>query len=262
MWFAQISDMHVTAEGGGTNYSEDTGPCLERCVAALLGFRPRPVAVVASGDLVNAGGTEEYARLRALLAPLDMPVWLMPGNHDERDALRAQFADHDYLPSSGTLHYARDVDRLRLIMLDTVIPGAQSGTLDETQLAWLEDELASHRQMPTVIFMHHPPVATGMHRMDAIGLDTGSARRLARIIGRHRHVERVACGHVHRAAQVRWSGTLVSVCPSTAFQAQLDFSVPGHFAAAPEDPGFQAHYWTGEALVTHTVAVPDYDRKG
>ena len=73
---------------------------LERAVAHVNALDPRPDVVLATGDLVDGGKPEEYARLRRLLAPLAMPVYLIPGNHDARDALRAVFADHAYLPRS------------------------------------------------------------------------------------------------------------------------------------------------------------------
>ena len=92
--------------------------------------------------------------------------------------------------------------------------------------------------------------------MDAIALDAASSARLADVVRRHPQVHRIACGHVHRAAYASWCGTVVTICPSTAFQARADFSVAGRFAATDEPPAYQAHYWSGEALVTHAVAVP------
>lgn len=256
MWLAQISDMHVTPAGGGTPYSGDTGPALARCVAALCAAEPQPAAVVASGDLVNAGAPAEYARLRTLLAPLRVPVYLMPGNHDDREALRAAFPDHGYLPRAGGLRYEAVAGGLRLIMLDTVLPGEDAGTLDAGQLDWLEQALGRAPGGATMLFMHHPPIATGMRRMDAIALDAASRTRLAGIVARHPEIERIACGHVHRAAHARWAGTVVTLAPSTAFQAQADFSTPGRFTPTGEAPAYHAHHWDGAALATHTVSLP------
>src|SRR6266851_489246 len=103
MLIAQISDMHVKAEGELLYGRIDTAGFLERAVAHVNALDPRPDIVIATGDLVEGGKPEEYARLKRLLAPLAMPVHLIPGNHDARDALREVFADHAYLPRSARL---------------------------------------------------------------------------------------------------------------------------------------------------------------
>jgi 3',5'-cyclic-AMP phosphodiesterase len=98
---AQITDTHIRPEGVLAYGRVDTAPYLARAVQHLLGLTPRPDVVLATVDLVDAGSAAEYERLRALLAPLPMPVYLIPGNHDDRDALVAAFADHRYLPRGG-----------------------------------------------------------------------------------------------------------------------------------------------------------------
>jgi len=125
MLIAQISDMHVTAEGTLLYKRLDTAGYLERAVAHILGLDVRPDVVIATGDLVDGGKAEEYARLRGLLAPLPMPVYLIPGNHDARDSLRAAFPDHAYLPKEGFLQYAIEDYPLRLIGLDTLVPRSE-----------------------------------------------------------------------------------------------------------------------------------------
>ena len=257
MLLAQISDTHVTPAGAGTEYSGDTGPGLARCVTAIMGGMPVPDAVIATGDLANAGTEEEYGRLREILAPLAMPVYLMPGNHDRRAALRRVFRDHDYLPASGPLHYIVDRYDVRLVMLDTVIEGEDGGMLDDVQLSSLDAALAPITPKPTVIFMHHPPICTGIRRMDEILLEPASASRLGEIVARSRGVERIACGHVHRATHARWRGTVVSICPGVAFQARVDLRAEGGFSATKEPPAYQTHYWNGAELVTHTVSLPE-----
>src|SRR5690242_8860458 len=84
----------------------DTAACLERAVAALNALSPAPDLAIATGDLVDHGEAEEYAHLRALLAPLRMPVFVIPGNHDSRDGLRAAFGADGYLPRDGFLQFA------------------------------------------------------------------------------------------------------------------------------------------------------------
>jgi Icc protein len=255
MIIAQISDLHVGAPGQRLFGRIDTAACLARCVSSILLLQPRPDAVVASGDLVNAGAPEEYRQLRELLAPLPIPLYLIPGNHDERSALRAEFSDHGYLPAHGTLHYAVETAALQLIMLDTVVPGRDGGAIDSGQMEWLERTLASAADRPTLIFMHHPPIVTGIRGMDEIALDAGDAARLAGLVTGSATIERIACGHVHRKIESRWAGTIVSVCPSTAYQIRLSLNGGTLDLSSQELPSYQLHYWNGAELVTHTVAV-------
>ena len=253
MIVAQISDLHISAPGQLAFGCIDSAACLSRCIISMLLLQPRPDRVVASGDLVNTGAPEEYRRLRDILAPLPMPVYLMPGNHDERSALRAEFSDHTYLPVHGTLHYAVETEAVRLLMLDTVIPGEDGGALDSRQMEWLDMTLAAASDKPVLIFMHHPPITTGIRGMDEIALDAGDISRLAGIVAGSSRIERIACGHVHRKIEARWAGTTVSVCPSTAYQIRLSLN-GDTLDPSEEPPSYQLHYWNGAELVTHTVA--------
>ena len=106
-----------------------------------------------------------------------------------------------------------------------------------------------------LVFLHPPPVMTGIRCMDEIALEASSAVRLGAIVAREPRIERIVCGHVHRGIQARWHGTVVSICPSTAFQGVLNLRGDAFDAATDEPPAYQVHYWNGAELVTHTVAV-------
>lgn len=253
---AQFSDLHVMEEGARNRHGIDPAPGLMHCIASLNALQAPPDLLVLSGDLVNEGNEAEYRRLRGLLAGLRVPLCLMPGNHDRRRPLRRVFAEHDYLGRSGRIHYYRDVRGLRLIALDTVVEGEDAGDLDDAQLQWLDSLLRAAPQQPALVFMHHPPVSTGFSQMDRISLAPASAARLGSIIASHPQVRALLCGHVHRDVQSVWQGALVSVCPSTAFQAQLRFGRGKFEASHSEPPAYRLHHWDGAALVSHTVAVP------
>jgi 3',5'-cyclic-AMP phosphodiesterase len=255
MLIAQISDLHITVPGAWSA-GVDTAATLARCVRDIARMDPRPDLVLATGDLVEEGTPAEYRRLRGLLAPLAMPVYVIPGNHDDRSALRSAFADHAYLPpGDGPIHYALDGHELGLIALDTTIPGAAGGALDEPQCAWFEAMVRRGTHRAFLVFMHHPPIMTGIRCMDEIALEPQSAARLGDIVARQPRVERIVCGHVHRGIQARWNGTLVSICPSTAYQGALNLRGDDFDAATEEPPAYQLHYWNGTELVTHTIAV-------
>jgi 3',5'-cyclic AMP phosphodiesterase CpdA len=255
MLIAQISDLHVTVAGMRVA-GVDTAATLARCVENIGRMDPQPDVVLATGDLVESGAPAEYLRLRDLLAPLRPPVYVIPGNHDERDALRAAFPDHAYIrPGNGPIDYSIDRYQLGLIALDTTIPGEAGGALDAPQLAWFEAALRETAERPVLVFLHHPPIMTGIRYMDDIALEASSAVRLGAIVAREPRIERIVCGHVHRGIQARWHGTVVSICPSTAFQGVLNLRGDTFDAATDEPPAYQVHYWNGDELVTHTVAV-------
>ena len=253
MIIAQISDLHVRVPGKPLYGAIDTGGYLERAVAALASCTPRPDIVLVTGDLVDAGRPEEYAYLRALLDRLPMPYRLVPGNHDRRDTLRAAFAGHDYLGGDGFIQYVDETLPVRLIGLDSLDDGEERGLLCDARLAWLEARLAEARARPTAIFVHHPPFRTGIAHFDDLLLS--GSDRFAAIVARHPNVERVMAGHVHRAIQARWAGTLASICPSAAHQFRLDLTPGDKLDYILESPAYQLHTWQDNGLVTHTVPI-------
>jgi Icc protein len=258
MLIAQITDLHILPEGRLAFGHVDTAACLARAVARLRALDPRPDVAVATGDLVDTGSAAEYAHLSRLLAPLDLPLYLLPGNHDSREALAAAFPDHAYLPrNGGFLQYCVEDWPLRLIALDTIIPGEPGGRLCEQRLAWLAARLAEQPDRPTLIMMHHPPFATGIGHMDVMALEAPEG--LAEIVQRHGKVARVICGHDHRSIQSAFAGTIASVAPSTAHQVMLDLTLDGAARYILEPPGFHLHLWRPESgLVTHTAFTEEF----
>jgi 3',5'-cyclic AMP phosphodiesterase CpdA len=253
MLFAQISDFHVEPAEALTGRF-DTGASLARVIASLNALDTKPEFVLATGDLVNYGTTKEYVALREILSALDAPYFVIPGNHDERRALAAAFPDHGYLPRRGDrLCYALEWSGRRFIGLDSVIPGEDRGALGEAQLRWLDAELAAHAALPTVIFLHHPPIKIGVPAFDDIRCADGSG--LEQIVRRHPQVRGVLAGHVHRVAMAPFAHTVATIALSTCYAFETSF------AGAPprrrlEPPGFMLHHWPDEgALVSHTMLV-------
>lgn len=259
MLIAQISDMHVTAPGTPALAGADTVATLARCVDHINSLRPAPEVVLATGDLVHDGSAESYETLRELLAPLAMPVYLIPGNHDDRDNLRAAFPDHRYLPAEGEfLHYVVEDYPLRLIGLDTLVPGEDGGLICAARRAWLAEKLAAAPDRPTLIFMHHPPFATGLEKLDGMGC--AEAEALGALVAGHPQVERVTCGHVHRPIQTRWHGTVASTAPSTTVQFALDLGPVEQVRMISEPLACLLHLWRPErGLVSHLSYVGDFD---
>jgi Icc protein len=255
----QLSDLHIREPGRLAYGRLDTAPYLRQAVDTILRLPQQPHAVVLTGDLTDFGRAAEYAHLRALLTPMGMPLYLMPGNHDDRDQLRHSFPEHSYLGTSGFVQYSVAVGGMQLVALDTVVPGASHGSLCTQRLQWLADTLDAHRDRPVVIAMHHPPFETLIGHMDDIGLLQGAAE-LEALVARHPNVERIVCGHLHRSIQVRFGGTLAMTAPSPAHQVCLDLAPSAASAWTLEPPGFVLHALsTRGQLSSHIVASGQFD---
>lgn len=252
---AQLSDTHVCPPSQRVYGRIDSAALLRQAVAAVLRLPQPPLGVLLSGDLVEDGSPAAYAQLRELLAPLPCPLWPLPGNHDERQALRAAFADLPVLQQTAGepyIQYEVRLPGLRLLALDSVEPGAAHGALCGARLAWLAAALARDAHTPVLLALHHPPFKTHLPAMDRMALQQGAAE-LGALLAAHPQVQRVVCGHLHRPVQRLWAGTLVQSAPSTAHQIALALD-PAADGWTLDPPGFLLHAWReGETLVTHQV---------
>jgi Icc protein len=257
MIIAQISDSHITQVGGTADRKYATATHLQRAVAHLTRLPAPPDVVLVTGDCVDRGSVAEYERFRDLLRPLTMPVYVIPGNHDDRVHLREVFGTQGAKPMAGFVQYVVDEGPVRLIALDTNIPGHHAGHLCAERLRWLEERLAEAPARPTVIFLHHPPFPTGLQVFDQRGLE--GAEAFGALVARSPNVERVVAGHIHCAMQRRFSGTLAMTCPSTAYEIFLDLQRVERLAVVMESPACLLHVWretTG--LVTYTSLIGEY----
>ena len=255
MLIAQITDCHIRDHGGSFAKLVDTTETLRRVVDHLMALDPAPDVVLATGDLTDDGTATQYSTLVEVLAPIADRLFPIPGNHDECHRFREAFAD--LLPNDvATDHcsYVVDDHPVRLVALDTSLPGRHDGHFDPARERWLEDALATTPDRPTLVFTHFPPFETGLRFMDDAGLL--DADRLRAVIRRHPQVRLLVTGHLHRPIHTSIGSTLVSTCPSTGNQLRLDLH-PDRGAAIDEPPAFQLHRWDGERFVTHTGVVRD-----
>jgi Icc protein len=255
MLIAQLSDLHVTADGAPVAGRVNTNALAERAIGALLRLTPRPDIVVISGDLAENGTPDDYAAVHRLLAQLSMPVYVVPGNHDRREAMRTAFAGDGYLQAHGPLNFVVEAGPLRLIGLDSLVEGEAGGALTADTLAFLQQALSAHPAVPTFVMVHHPPVDCGIDHMDRMRLING-ARELEQILIAHPHVQRLVTGHVHRPIQTLFAGTLCQIAPSVAHQVTLDLTPGGPACFTLEPPAFLLHQWREVAgLVTQMAYV-------
>jgi len=260
---AQLSDIHLAAGRDG-RVDDGSGPvrALRAAVSSLLSLPARPDAVVLTGDLADGGRPAEYERLHALLSPLPMAVFPMPGNHDDRDEMRRVFNDHPAVAASGLtpqapVQYAVDVAGVRLVCCDTTVDGHPHGHMSLERLAWLDATLSAAPDTPTIVATHHPPFPIGIRFIDEMRFVDPA--EFASVISRHRQVVRVISGHVHRGAVGSLAGIVSTTCPSTYRQLFLDLTQPGRAAVTGEPAGFAIHLVEDDGTATtHFVPTGNY----
>jgi 3',5'-cyclic-AMP phosphodiesterase len=257
---AQISDLHVKRPGERAYEMVDTAAALERCIAHLNRFRPRPNFVMITGDVVDRGLEEEYAHAWRLLKRLELPFAAIPGNHDQRELFRRAFSDQAFASRSGPANLRIEVGGLVLLLLDSSVPGKDYGELDAETLPWLASQLAGAPDRPALVFLHHPPFEAGIAHMDRQNLR--NAPQLAAVVERHSQVRLIAAGHVHRAVTTSFAGVAASICPAPNHAVDLDLGNERVPSLRIEPPAFHLHAWfAGDGfgkLVTHFVPIGEF----
>ncbi len=262
MLIAQLSDIHVgfDDEAGQDELNRQR----LRAVVQRLGDLPQaPDMLVLSGDLTDHGDAQSFSDLIDDLGQWPIPVLPMVGNHDSREELLRAFPD---CPSEGGfIHYAVEHDGLRILLLDTFEPGRHGGAFCEARAEWLKGQLATHRDVPTLIFMHHPPIVSGIDWMDP-SPDEPWIARFADAISGHGQIRAIHCGHLHRTTNASFRGVPLGIAPSVAPAVALDLrpvspeTPDGRALITSEPPGYALHRWDGQDLVTHYEFVGEWGR--
>lgn len=216
--FIHLTDTHLVTPGQAL-YGTDPKWRLQRALAAINERHGDSRFMVVTGDLAHWGEPAAYAALSECLGQLRMPVHLLIGNHDDRNAFRAAFASTP-VNSDGFVQYAFDADGIRHIMLDSNEPGVSWGVFCERRATWLADELARSAPSPVHLFIHHPPCSVGIPSMDRIALLEPGALREA--VGPHRErIRHLFFGHLHRPLAGSWMGISLSTLRATNHQVAL-----------------------------------------
>jgi Icc protein len=244
----QLSDLHV----GGNEDGKDPIPRLEAVIEAVRSLPNAPDAVLVSGDLTDDGAEEEYRVAREMLGRLGVPVHVLPGNHDDRTCMREAFD----LPGAGDepINYSASTGDLRLVLLDSNVPGQDPGSYDAERMAWLDEELASEPGRPTILAVHHTPLTTGIPEWDAINLAAGDREALGEVVRRHPQLRAIVGGHLHRVAASTLAGCPVLSAPSAYLQVRPNFDRDEVSWVDP--PGFAIHALRDGELSSQVEMVP------
>lgn len=245
----QLSDLHI----GGDENGMDPIPRLEAVIEAVRRLPNRPDAVLVSGDLTDDGAVDGYRVAKEMLARLEVPLHVLPGNHDDRARLREAFE----LPGRGDepINYSARVGELRLLAFDSIVPGQDPGDFPPQQLRWLDAELAAEPNAPTLLALHHPPLSTGIAEWDAINLLLPQREALAKVVARHPQLLGIVGGHLHRVAAAALAGRPVLAAPSTYWQVRPDF-LEGDEYQVVDTPGFAIHALRDGELYSQAESVP------
>lgn len=244
----QISDLHV----GGDEDGKDPMPRIEAVIGAVRSLPNVPDAVLVSGDLSDDGSAEHYGVARELLGRLGAPLHVLPGNHDDRGRMRQAFD----LPGEGEepIRYSVEVGELRLVLLDSNVPGQDPGRYDGERLAWLDAELRVEPERPAILAVHHTPLSTGIPEWDAINLTASDREALGAVVARHPQLRAIVGGHLHRVAASSLAGCPVLSAPSAYLQVRPNFHRDEVTWVDP--PGFAIHALRDGELASQVEMVP------
>jgi len=260
MLIAQMTDIHIGFAPDETP-EELNRTRFRATLRRLIGGPNRPDMLVLSGDITDKGDEESYRKTRELLDRCPFPVWPMAGNHDMRENLLRAFPQIQ--PEDGFAQYVIEQEGLRIIFLDTLDEGRHGGAFCERRQAWLAERLADAPDTPTLIFMHHPPVVSGIAWMDPDPAEPW-VQRFADAVRGAKQVLAIHCGHLHRPLMTTFEGIPLGVTPSVAPLVAMDLrpidpdGPDGRDLITTESPTYAMHRWDGTNLVTHYERVSDW----
>lgn len=240
----QISDTHIVPQGTLVSGRLDTSDALKRLVKRIGKIRDQigPIdALLVSGDLTDDGRAESYTRFKSLIAPLDLPTYVIPGNHDARNTMRRAFAK--VLPASETLNWAYNIGEIHLIGLDTLVEGKGLGTLSSASLKFLQDALSLANGAPVLLALHHPPFSSGIDFMDNISLTNSAA--LCDLVAGYAGTLRVVCGHIHSMFVTDFAGKIAISAPSPCSVFAYDRRADAPIGFMIQQDGCLLHRWDG-----------------
>jgi Icc protein len=255
----QITDTHIVREGQLAYDKVDTAAALAETVATINRMLPQigPVDLaIVTGDLTDFGTTEEYHRFRGIMEPLQIPYRAVPGNHDDREAMRAAFADQEWMPSAGPIDWIADLGDFVLVGLDSSVPRAPHGLLTKDSLDFLKRQMSRLSPKPFLVGIHHPPFPTGILAMDEQNL-RGSPE-LREVLDMHAGEVRLLCGHVHRNVAARFGNAICQIAPGTSHAVTLEQRRDATNSLTIEPGGFMLHEWR-DGLVSHSIPVGTFD---
>jgi len=212
----QITDTHILPPGKVLYGRIDTALHLRETVQKINRMQPAPDAVIFTGDLVEYGDKASYEHFIELIEALEMPTWVIPGNHDNPQMMYDFFADTNHFPATDpTYQYAIEGFPFRILALNSHSDGTELPGFSKQKLSWLKDQL-SRSEKPVLIAIHHPPMTTGIELIDMGGSEWFQG--IKSVLAEHRQVRLVICGHCHVDLCGRIGRVPVYMAPANSHQ--------------------------------------------
>ncbi|WP_349904124.1 phosphodiesterase [Parafrigoribacterium humi] len=221
-----LSDTHLLAGQGRLYNTLDSERHLRQLFGELESSGSRPEAIVFTGDLADKGEPDAYQKLRSIVEPVAerlgaQVIWVM-GNHDNRQAFRSGLFGE--LPTAGPVDRSYDVNGLRVITLDSSVPGEHYGEVTDAQLDWLAEELSVPAPHGTILAMHHPPLPSVLDL--AVAVELREQAGLAEVL-EGSDIRSIIAGHLHYSSMGTFAGIPVSVASATCYTQDLNVPVGG-----------------------------------
>jgi len=236
----QLTDLHLFRDPQETLKGIPTQETLGIVLDVIQAREPTFDQVIVTGDHTHDELPETYQIVREMLGAWDDRLLIVPGNHDDRNVMRAVLGRvidrqcEQPTPDDDRINFDVSVGNWRLLGIDTRLPGEVAGHMGSAQLEWLRLQLDAHASSPTIVFCHHPPVEIGSVWMDRIGITDRQA--FADLLDEYPIVRFVCCGHVHHNFAGPLRHARVVSTPSTGLQ----FSPIGTEATFANDaPGYR-----------------------
>ena len=243
----QLTDTHILPPGEELYGSIDTALHLKKTVEEINRILPRPDAVLITGDLVDRGDETSYRHFIDLISPLEMPTYVVPGNHDDPVTMSRLFADTTCFPvTDSTFQYVIKDFPINILALNTQSDGTELPELGQERINWLKQQL-DQSDKPALIALHHPPMKTGIELIDMGGEEW--FQDLKTLLAGYDQVKLLICGHCHTDLCGRIGNVPVYMAPATSHQliASRGLTIAPSTVIRPARPTLH-HYIDGNFL--------------
>ena len=211
--FAHITDIHISGRDEADGLSASLASRLmRRCVAHLNTLSDLDFVLI-TGDVLDIASAAELDMFLELLQELRKPWHFVPGNHDgfidpqypsalkpREAAARIDPRLAEPAPDVQNAYWNRSLSPgVQLIALDTRIADDWAGTIEQAQIDWLQEQLATCQEDLVVVAAHHPLHQLGPHNTRGLlrKFICSNGAAIEAVLDRYPNVRLVISGHHH-----------------------------------------------------------------